>query len=475
MDYTVDNILKIPEETEFIEFKRILGEKKVVSKIVQTIVAFANTDGGRIIIGVDDPEKTDKKGLERIYGIEESKENYDEIFRELQRVVPAISTSTEVLTMQDVAKTIAIIEVPKAINDLHTIDNSAYIRLKKGNRQITLQEYADLRYARGFSKSDEELIKDVDFGLLNTAYYREWCRNRGISDRHIKQTLFNTGLARKEEGEIFPTRAAVMLFAEHPTMLMETKCAIKIMKYTDKTERYGKVPNMIGVPKIIDAPTIELIRKAHEYVMNMLSAGIEIHSGFLTRYLIPERAIKEAITNAVIHRDYNIKRDIEIKLFEDRVEIISPGLLPYNININNIGRVRAVKYRNDLLVKTLREFPSPPNLDQNEGVIAMQNEMKAEGLYPPVFKTYPELIDVVDVVLFNEHTPTEWEKVKAYLENNNYINNHQARDLTGVEQMHKMSKLFNRWVKQGLLIKIMPGGSAKNTLYKLAKDNNNPK
>jgi ATP-dependent DNA helicase RecG len=56
----------------------------------------------------------------------------------------------------------------------------------------------------------------------------------------------------------------------------------------------------------------------------LLRSGIKIPSGFTTKYLIPERAIKEAITNAVIHRDYYIKRDIELRIFEDRVEIESP-------------------------------------------------------------------------------------------------------------------------------------------------------
>ena len=59
-------------------------------------------------------------------------------------------------------------------------------------------------------------------------------------------------------------------------------------------------------------------------------------TGFTTRYRIPERAVKEAITNAIIHRDYYIKRDIEIRIFEDRLEVESPGLLPYNITSRNI-------------------------------------------------------------------------------------------------------------------------------------------
>ncbi len=452
--------LNEPEETQFLEFKRVNG-KGVVSKIIQTIIAFANTDGGEIILGIDDPEKTKLKGFDRVYGIEEDKESYDEIFREAKRIAPFILVRKLEVPFLDGGKTVVMLSVPKATNDLHSIDGHYYERLKKGNKELSAGEVINLRYARGFSRADSELV-DVDFALLDTQYYASWRDNRGISG-NIKEVLTKTGLAKKGK----PTRAAVMLFAEYPTGLMDTKCAIKIMKYTSTIEQYGETPNMIGVPKIIDAPIIEQISKAQEYVLLMLSQGIEIHSGFVTKYLIPERAIKEAITNAVIHRDYYIKRDIEIKIFEDRIEIISPGLFPYNINKNNIGFVRSDGYRNDLIVKTLREFPSPPNLDQNEGVVAMRNEMKAEGLYPPVFRTYPETYNTVEVVLLNEHTPSEWEKVKEYLELNHYITNSEAREITGVVQTHTMSRLFAKWVNQGLLLRIDTDNGPKNIRYKL--------
>ena len=172
---------------------------------------------------------------------------------------------------------------------------------------------------------------------------------------------------------------------------------------------------------------IELIKSAHKYVLGVIESGVEIHSGFITIYKIPERAIKEAITNAVIHRDYYIKRDIEIKIFEDRVEILSPGLFPYNITRKNIGLVRADGYRNDLLVKHLREFPEPPNLDRNEGVQAMKNEMKKQNLFPPIFITYPHIEDSVEVLLLNEERPSEWEKIHKYLQDNRYINNQKSK------------------------------------------------
>jgi len=341
--------------------------------------------------------------------------------------------------------------------------------LQKGNKLLTPQEVIKLNYAKGFEKADKELV-DVDFSLLETQVYQDWKSARAIRGANLKDILTRTGLARKnEKGVLQPTRAAVLLFAEFPTNFMDTKCTIRVLQYTGRIETYREVPNLVAKPVTIEGPLVELIPKAHDYVLTLLRAGIEMHAGFITRYQIPERAVKEAITNAVIHRDYHIKRDIEVKVFEDRVEVKNPGLFPYNITKANIGKVRSDGYRNDLLVKHLREFPSPPNLDQNEGVKAMQNEMNAKNLYPPTYWTYPYYDDSVEVGLFNENRPSEWEAIRDFLATNKYVGNEKAREVTGIVQVTKMSQLLRKWTKQGLLTKIEPrSGAKRHTLYKLA-------
>ena len=79
----VTQILNIPSENQTVEFKRLSGDK-VVSKIINTIVAMTNSEGGLLILGIDDPEKSKLKGFERIFGLEENLELYDEIGREIQ-------------------------------------------------------------------------------------------------------------------------------------------------------------------------------------------------------------------------------------------------------------------------------------------------------------------------------------------------------------------------------------------------------
>ena len=287
--------------------------------------------------------------------------------------------------------------------------------------------------------------------------------------------LPKVGLAAKDDnGRLLPKRAAVLLFAEFPDSLMAGgRCAVRIFRYKDRGVRRGDRPDLITIPINFEGPTIKLIKDVHTRMLDILATGVRVESGFVTEYTIPTRAIKEAITNAIIHRDYHVKKDIEIRIYEDRVEVVSLGMLVYNITLQNIGLERAQDYRNDLLVKHLREFPDPPNLDANEGVNTIRREMQSQNLYPPTYSTWPTKDELglkyyVKVKLLNESAPDEWTKVESYLKKYNYVGNAQARRITGVVQMTNMSKILRKWLDQGLIERVINGSkSPRDAKYKL--------
>lgn len=466
----ISSILSILSESRTLEFKRLGSRNEGVERTLQSIVAMANTDGGVIVFGVDDPQKTTRKGFDRIFGIEENLDLFDEIGHAIKKISPPLSGiwPPDLFEVADKKVRIGLLGIPKAGDGLRSIENHVYIRQEKGNKRLSPLEIVHFAYVKGFERADKELV-DADINLLRTSFYESWRRKRGIGEDSIETVLEKTGLARKDpHGVLFPTRAAVLLFAEFPNDLLDTKCTIRIFQYEGNLETVKETLNLLGTPKTIGGPVIKQITETHEYVLTLLRSGIRVPSGFVTTYRIPERAIKEAITNAVIHRDYHTKRDIEIKIFEDRIEIESPGLFPFNITPSNIGYERAHGYRNDLLVKHLREFPDPPNLDQNEGVRAMRQAMTQENLYPPIFFTYPHLKDAIRLVLLNEKAPNEWDKISHYLTKNKYIGNKEARELLRLSDTIKVSRLFNRWVKQGVLTKIEPRTGAKRSVrYRL--------
>ena len=136
MDKDLKIVLDIPEETQTIEFKRLCGQS-VVRKVVETIVAMANTDGGNIILGVDDPEKTEKKGVERIYGIEEDIDVYDSIGRELQNIIPPMIGVWPPNLIEEnsiINKRVALVSVPKSTQNFKSIHNNVFIRQQKSNK-----------------------------------------------------------------------------------------------------------------------------------------------------------------------------------------------------------------------------------------------------------------------------------------------------------------------------------------------------
>ena len=466
----IEQILAIPNESRTVEFKRLGSRNESIEKTLQSIVAMANTDGGIIVLGIDDPQKTIKKGLDRIYGIEENPELYDELGQNVKKISPPISSIWPPNLIQIPEKKIRIgwLVVPKVIDGFRSIENHVYIRQERGNKRLSPQEIVHFAYVKGFERSDSEAV-DIKIDLLKTDYYESWRKKRDIKEDSAALILEKTGLAKRDSrGILMPTRAAVLLFAEYPNDLMDTKCAIRVFQYEGNQETIKETLNIIGSPKTIDGPIAKQIKDAHEYVLTLLRSGVRVPSGFVTQYKIPERAVKEAITNAVIHRDYHTKKDIEIRIFEDRVEVESPGLLPFNITPSNIGLIRAYGYRNDLIVKHLREFPDHPNLDQNEGIRAMRQTMTEACLYPPIFLTYPYLQDSFKVILFNEKAPTEWDKVSHYLNEHKYITNKEARIALGIASEVKMSKLFRGWLKKNLIIKIVPRiGAKRNVSYRL--------
>ena len=466
----INLLLSLPAETDKLEFKRI-GEWNI-KRILHSIVAFANTEGWKIVLWIDDPEKTKLKWVERVFGIEENLENYDALKREISKIIPPFTNYKTEELVADNNKTIVIISIEKSQSSFHSWENQVWVRQKKWNKQLSPQEIIHLSYAKGFQRADEELV-DIDFELLETSYFRDWTQMRDISGKNIWEILYKVWLARKNGiWTLLPTRAAVLLFAEYPNDILDTKCTVRIFKYSWNLETINETPNLLSTPKTINGPIIEQIKKSHEYVLDTIQKGISIISWFTIHYQIPSRAIKEAITNAIIHRDYHMQRDIEVRIFEDRIEVNSPWLFPSNITKANIWKVRSLWYRNSLIVKHLREFPNPPNLDQNEWVRAMRSEMEKENLYPPIFLSYPVLSDSVRVVLFNEKIATEWEKVYQFLEKNIFITNEEARNITHISHRDKMSKLLKQWVEKWLIAQIIPeSGYMRWVKYKLIQTN----
>jgi ATP-dependent DNA helicase RecG len=450
-DALVDRLLGLREDYSF-ECKRIRDK---LSSTLEAITAFANSDGGLIVLGFEDPDKG--KGRDRVWGLEENPDNWSE----LRRLVQSRITEPQLLPVSFIeigctlrtgdGGSIGIVQVAKS-STLHSIvGDGTWVRLKRANKELTAPEIRELMFTRG-TITAESLLVPVDFELLDTEYWRLYAQQRRLT-RPIAEALYHLGLAKKDpEGKLMPTRAALLLFSENPSGLMGGKSDIRIFHYRGTRIETDPNTNLLRKPISISGPVIRQIQDTLEAVAGELATGVQMGPlGFELVQKYPLRVVKEAITNAVIHRDYRLAADVHIRIFSDRIEVESPGLLIGPVTITNISKI-GTHGRNPLLVSNLREFPTPPNLDAGEGVRMMFGTMHSVGLYPPLYLTRPQHArESVTVVLLNENRPSVWEQVSDALDKHGTIGNMGVRRILGTEDVLRASKLLKNWVNHGLL------------------------
>lgn len=453
-DDLIDDLLSWPESRTF-DVKRVGGKN---DKKLQTILAFANTEGGILALGVEDPAKA--KGRDRLYGIQENPESVDELRQAVaNRFTPPIAPPdaqapeffTLPCTLRDGTKgSIMVVQVHKSPSVHSFIDNGTYVRLDCSNRQISAAQITELSLRRGAISYVAQPVR-VSLSLLDTEYFHSYAEARGLT-RPFPSSLEHVGLAKRDEGgELRPTRAAVLLFAEHPAGVLDEKCSVRVFQYRGNQIEHEVATNLVRPPKTIGGPIIAQIRDATAAVVDALATGLRVGPlGFEVVQQYPLRVIREAITNAVIHRDYYVNADVHIRIFDHRIEVESPGLFPDAVTAKNIGIIGS-KPRNRQLIDHLRDFPKPPNLDAGEGVPMMRQVMEKATLYPPVYASEPRGREAIQVTLRNEARPTIWKEVEQWLEKNGTIGNAEVRRLLRSEDPLKASKQLREWVKAGLL------------------------
>jgi len=244
----------------------------------------------------------------------------------------------------------------------------------------------------------------------------------------------------------------------------DSRADVRIMVYDGKQVLAGSSPNFRKPPKTVRGPLIDQIDTCVKRVMDELAEGV-VHagSGFLALHAYPERVVKEAIVNAIIHRDYRLNRDIFVRIFDDRIEVESPGAFPGNITPANIAKAGS-RARNPLLAVNLREFPVAPNIDAGEGVRMMFAEMAQATLYPPQYRQSTDAaVESVTVTLFNAKRPSHWDEVSDWVDRHGSIANADVVRITGLDTL-KASKLLTLWRDQGVLVPL-PGRAKRNMAY----------
>jgi ATP-dependent DNA helicase RecG len=361
---------------------------------------------------------------------------------------------------------VVLLQVDKSEQVHSIVGNGTWTRMNASNRELSALEIANLAYQRGV-KSAETLRMPVPLSLLSSQPWLSYCATRGLADLDVNRQLPKLGLATEGTDGLQPLLAAVLLFADEPGALLAgqgMRAAIRIFHYQGRAVQRGAVPNLLLTPKTITGPVVTQIALAQAYVLERLAQGLKMEgSGFKTRYRYPERVIKEAITNAVVHRDYRLNRDIHVRIFDDRVEIESPGLLPGNLTPATIEKSGSMP-RNNLLVTNLREFPNPPNVDAGEGIPMMFAQMAEANLYKPGYQEQlDEAFPSLCVTLLNEEQPPLWVQVSDWIDHHGPIVNSKLREISGLDTL-AASRQLKQWVTKGVLVPL-PAASLRKACY----------
>lgn len=346
----------------FIEFKREIDS---AINIAAEIVAFANTEGGVLLIGVDDDKS--------VCGVDD----FEAVERRLigicrDSVIPAIVPEIERAGVERTDKAVVVARIPKGLDKPYrTKTDHYYVRAGSTRRRTTKEELARLFQEAGFVHYDIAPVPGTSVAALDMhrvekyfeRVYRRDIRRAAIG---VERLLANARIL-KEDGRA--TVGGILFFAERPTDFL-FQAGIMLARYAGDT-----VSERIMRTQCIEAPLPEAIDRAFEFVMNNVpSTTTLVEARRVTIHQYPPAVVKEAITNAVAHRNYGISGSrVTIWIFDHHIEIRSPGRLPNTVTLESI-RYGTSFSRNQFIVKLLNNYGYIELLGQ--GVPMMIEQMR---------------------------------------------------------------------------------------------------
>ncbi len=359
--------------------KKTKRSTRSISKdISEALVAFANADGGELLVGVEDD------------GIVSGISNFTEEEIQLLKGAPLTHVHPDT-PLQSVLVREALIgdakvlyfRVPKGTRFIHlTADGRCLKRndpetipVAAEQIQFNRREVASREYDREFI--DGASVADLDHDLLRAVADQI---SPGIS---LDKCLQYLNLAEYDGiSGLRLRRAALLLFAKHPDR-WHPRVQIRILKVTGTALGTGAAYN-IATDNTVRTNILRLIDETWESLRPYLVATrFQEDARFRTTYIYPELACREALVNAIAHRDYSEEgRGIEIYIFDDRIEIKNPGGLLSSISIEDIKALTGVhQSRNSYVARTLREVGLMREL--GEGMRRIFEVMRSGELAPP--------------------------------------------------------------------------------------------
>ena len=313
-------------ESETIEFKTNFGKEVIIF-----LAAFANTTGGKVVVGVDNAGKPT--------GLDFNAESE-------QRYINAIKTATYPQVIPHVTafdlggRTVLVFEINEYPIKPISYKNRYYKRVKNSNHLLSLDEIVDLQQQSLNISYDaypiQEPLESLDRSLMERFIEKSNSTGRVNLGDDLLTNL--TKLKLIQNGK--PTLAAMLLFGNHG--------------YTLHIGRFKRADTIID-DLLIKAPLITALDEAMIFIKKHINLAYDFDGSLQRkeRWQYPIEALRELLLNAVVHRDYKNTSDIVIKIFDDRILFTSPGRIYGNLTIADLQRDDYVSsIRNKLLAES---------------------------------------------------------------------------------------------------------------------------
>lgn len=358
-------------EGQTIEFKEKLPK---AADFAAVLVSFANTNDGRILLGVTDEK--DIKGIAWDLKKEEWVSNVS-----ANNCTPHVTPLIEKIEID--RKTVVVITILEGTDKPYKANHVIYVR--QGSTTRPADRSAEIRLMQegrhlAFEKLPvrEALFEDLNLERVKN-YLKVRTKGREIEEEgEIKRLLLNLDFLTNGLEKLVPTKAGILCFAALPQKFIPqsaVKCAF--FKGKDKTA-------LILDRARLEGTLTDLIEEGQRFVnRNMKVARIQDEK---EKHDVPEypiKAVREALANAITHRDYTFEgQEVALLMFEDRLEIESPGGLPGNLTPKDLGKRRYS--RNSILTRFLYEMGLVEGL--GIGIQLIRDEMATNGNLPPKFE-----------------------------------------------------------------------------------------
>ncbi len=348
--------------------------KDVVRDMAEALVAMANADGGTVVLGIEDDGTV--SGLPDRYSADAVKQQIQDMIR------PRPSFGFSEVTLE--GRRIWVLETDWSA-EVHQLTDGRYLlRVDSYTQPFPAERIEAAKRSRLQRATEMQSLPDASLQDLNIELVKELARKGGIN-LSPEELLVRYRLAQKVNGQLRLTLAAVLLLGNDPDR-WHPRCGIDFIRWAGTERKTGAELNITKRIRL-EAPLVQLVEEAYRTIQSYIPERQQLVDLFFEeRFAYPTFAWQEAVVNAIAHRDYQLQGiGIEVHLFDDRLEVWSPGELVEPVTLERLRSAERVHAsRNPRIVRVLTTFGYMREL--GEGIPRMFEVMEREGLRPPDFR-----------------------------------------------------------------------------------------